>query len=126
MGQVIKDLKYTEQHEWAKLEGDTVTVGITDYAQQALGDLVFVELPEVGRKVSQKESIVVVESVKAASEVYAPVSGEIVAVNESLNTTPEQINSAPYESGWIVKIHVSNKSELDSLLAADQYQEIAA
>lgn len=126
MGQVLDGLKYTEQHEWVKLEGDVATVGITDYAQQALGDLVFVELPEVGRNVSQKESFVVVESVKAASEVYAPVSGEVVEVNDSLSSSPEQINSAPYNGGWIVKIRVSDASEMDNLLGAEQYQEIAA
>lgn len=126
MGNVLNNLKYTEQHEWVKLDGDIATVGITDYAQGALGDLVFVELPEVGRKVSQKESIVVVESVKAASEVYAPVSGEITEVNNSLADKPEQINSAPYEAGWICKIRVSDKGEMANLLDADNYKEIAA
>lgn len=124
MGQIVDRLKYTDQHEWVKIDGDIATVGITDYAQEALGDLVFVELPEVGRKAEQKESIVVVESVKAASEVYAPVSGEVIEVNESLGDAPEQINSAPYEGGWICKIKMSDASQASSLLDADKYKEI--
>lgn len=126
MGQVLDSLKYTEQHEWMKLDGDIATIGITDFAQGALGDLVFVELPQVGRTVKQKESFVVVESVKAASEVYAPVSGEIIEVNNTLAEKPEQINSAPYEHGWICKIRISNKGEVASLLDAGTYKQLAA
>ena len=124
MSSIPADLKYTDQHEWVKMDGDVAMVGITDYAQEALGDLVFVELPEVGKQVAAKDEFVVVESVKAASEVYAPISGEVTEVNESLNDAPEQINSAPYEGGWICKIKPSNASELEGLMGADQYKEL--
>lgn len=126
MSNVPANLKYTEQHEWLKLDGDVATVGITDYAQSALGDLVFVELPAKGRQVKTGEAFVVVESVKAASEVYAPISGEVVEVNEALSKTPELINSAPYEGGWICKIKASDKDELAKLLDAGSYQKLAA
>lgn len=125
MSHIPTDLKYTDQHEWVKLDGDVATVGITDYAQESLGDLVFVELPTVGRQVKTSEEFVVVESVKAASEVYAPISGEVVEVNESLSDAPEQINSAPYEGGWICKIRSSDAGELGKLLSAEQYKELA-
>lgn len=123
---VPANLKYTEQHEWLKLEGDVATVGITDHAQAALGDLVFVELPAKGRQVKQGEAFVVVESVKAASEVYAPISGEIVEVNDALSANPAAINSAPYDGGWICKIKASDKAELSKLLDAEKYQALAA
>lgn len=126
MSNIPAGLKYTEQHEWVKLEGDVAIIGITDFAQAALGDLVFVELPSVGRKVKAHEAFVVVESVKAASEVYAPLSGEVVEVNESLSKSPEVINTAPYDAGWICKIKISDKGELDALMAAEKYQELAA
>lgn len=124
MSHVPANLKYSEQHEWLKVEGDIATVGITDYAQGALGDLVFVELPAVGRKVKVNETFVVVESVKAASEVYAPLAGEVVEVNEALAKTPEVINTAPYDAGWICKIRISDKTELDALLDAAKYQAL--
>lgn len=126
MSNIPANLKYTDQHEWLKLDGDVATIGITDYAQAALGDLVFVELPAKGRKVKAGESFVVVESVKAASEVYAPISGEVVEVNEALTKTPELINSGPYEGGWICKIKASDQGELSKLLGADEYQKLAA
>ena len=126
MSNVPANLKYTEQHEWLKLDGDIATVGITDYAQGALGDLVFVELPAKGRQVKTGESFVVVESVKAASEVYAPISGEVVEVNEALTKSPELINSAPYDGGWICKIRATDKGELAKLLDAGAYQKLAA
>lgn len=126
MSNVPANLKYTEQHEWLKLDGDVATIGITDYAQGALGDLVFVELPAVGKKVKTGDAFVVVESVKAASEVYAPISGEVVEVNQALAKTPELINSAPYEGGWICKIKASDKGELAKLLEPGDYQKLAA
>jgi len=126
MSNVPANLKYTDQHEWLKLDGDIATVGITDYAQGALGDLVFVELPAKGRQVKTGESFVVVESVKAASEVYAPISGEVVEVNEALTKSPELINSAPYDGGWICKIRATDKGELAKLLDAGAYQKLAA
>ena len=121
MSNTPAELKYAASHEWARLEGDVVTVGITDHAQDALGDLVYVELPTVGDQVSAGDEAGVVESVKAASDIYAPVSGEIVAVNESLADTPETVNSEPYEGGWLYKIKASDVSELDKLLSADEY-----
>lgn len=126
MSNVPSNLKYTEQHEWLKLEGDVATVGITDHAQTALGDLVFVELPAKGRQVKQGESFVVVESVKAASEVYAPVSGEVVEVNDALSGNPALINSAPYDGGWICKIKATDKAELSKLLDVEKYQALVA
>lgn len=126
MSNVPGNLKYTEQHEWLQLEGDVATVGITDHAQGALGDLVFVELPAKGRQVKQGEAFVVVESVKAASEVYAPISGEVVEVNDALSSNPAVINTAPYGDGWICKIKVADKGELSKLLDAEKYQALAA
>lgn len=124
MSQVPKNLKYTEEHEWVSLDEDGVaTVGITDFAQESLGDIVYVELPEVGTKVEQGDSFVVVESVKAASEVYSPVSGEVVAVNGALNDNPEQINNSPYDHGWLVKIETADSGEVDDLMSAAIYKQ---
>src|SRR5579859_1059686 len=115
------DLKYTESHEWIRTEADgTLTVGITDHAQQALGDIVFLELPEAGRQVSAGEAIAVIESVKAASDIYAPVAGEIVASNSALADAPDQVNGAPYES-WLFRIKPAGGAALDRLLDADAY-----
>jgi len=126
MANVPANLKYTEQHEWLSLEGDVAIVGITDYAQGALGDLVFVELPVVGRQVRSGESFVVVESVKAASEVYAPISGEVVEVNAALSGSPELINKEPYAGGWICKIRATDKGELAKLLEPTNYEKLVA
>ena len=126
MSNIPANLKYTPSHEWVKVEGDVATVGITDYAQGALGDLVFVELPAKGKQVKAGDAFVVVESVKAASDVYAPISGEVVEINEALTAKPESINSAPYEGGWICKIKLSNKAELDNLIDPSKYQSLAA
>ena len=120
------ELKYASSHEWARLEGDIVVVGITDHAQEALGDLVFVELPEVGDTVNAGDEAGVVESVKAASDIYAPVSGEVIEVNPALEDTPELINSDPYGEGWMYKIRVVSVEELDNLLAAEEYDEQVA
>ena len=121
-----EELKYTEEHEWVLVEEDIVTVGITDFAQDALGDVVFVELPEVGAMVEVGKPFGVVESVKAVSDVYAPVSGEVVEVNEELPETPEVVNTSPYEDAWMIKIRLSDPSQLDDLLDADDYQEFVA
>jgi glycine cleavage system H protein len=126
MSNVPAQLKYTQQHEWLSLEGDVATVGITDYAQAALGDLVFIELPAVGRSVKAGEAFVVVESVKAASDVYAPISGEVVEVNTALGSAPETINGDPYSAGWICKIRLSDKAELEKLLASADYAKLVA
>jgi glycine cleavage system H protein len=121
------DLKYTESHEWIRTEDDgTLTVGITDHAQEALGDIVFLELPEPGRQVNAGDAIAVIESVKAASDIYAPVAGEIVEANDALADAPDQVNGAPYDS-WLFRIKPSDTSALDKLLDADAYgQSIGA
>jgi glycine cleavage system H protein len=113
---------YTEEHEWIRLEGDTATVGITDFAQGQLGDIVFVEVPEAGRQVQKGGDAAVVESVKAASDVYAPVSGEVIEGNAALADDPSLVNSAPEGEGWFFKLRLSNPSELDSLMDADAYK----
>ncbi len=118
-----KDLKYTASHEWIRAEKDgTLTVGITDHAQEALGDLVFIELPEVGRKLDAEEACVVVESVKAASDVYAPVAGEVVAVNEAVVQTPAELNKDPY-AGWLFRLKPDAKFDPGKLLDADAYEK---
>ncbi len=122
MSEIPAELRYASSHEWANNEDGTVTVGITDHAQDALGDVVYVELPEVGQVVAAGDEAGVVESVKAASDIYAPVSGEIVAINEALEDEPELVNNAPYEGGWLFKIAMSESTDLDNLLTADQYQ----
>ncbi|HLV00432.1 MAG TPA: glycine cleavage system protein GcvH [Acidobacteriota bacterium] len=120
---VPDDLFYTEDHEWVMVEGDTATIGITDYAQEELGDVVFVELPEVGDAFTAKDSFGSVESVKAVSEIYAPVSGEVVEVNESLTDAPETVNEDPYGEGWMIRLKLENSAELDNLMSADDYKE---
>jgi glycine cleavage system H protein len=114
-------VRYTKDHEYIRVEGDTGTVGITDYAQSQLGDVVFVELPSVGKTVAKGGDAAVVESVKAASEVYAPVSGEVVAVNDALEGAPGTVNEDPTGGGWFMKIRLSNPTELDELLTEEQY-----
>ena len=118
---VPQDLKYAKSHEWVRREGNTATVGITDHAQQELTDVVFVELPAVGRKVSAGESCAVVESVKTASDIYAPVSGEVIAVNADLAGHPELVNTAPYAGGWFFKVQLSDPAEIDRLLTPESY-----
>jgi glycine cleavage system H protein len=125
MSNVPTELKYSKTHEWARLEEDgTVVVGITDHAQELLGDLVFVELPEVGADLKASTEAGVVESVKAASDIYTPVSGEILAINESLRTNPELINEDPYGEGWIFKLQPDDEDELNSLLDVDAYEGV--
>ena len=125
MSDLPNNLKYNKSHEWIRNEGDgTATVGITEHAQEQLGDLVFVELPEVGATVEAGNECAVVESVKAASDIYSPVSGEVVAVNEELGDSPELINESAFDKGWIFKVKMSDAGELDALLDADGYSEI--
>jgi len=120
------DLRYSEEHEWVRMDGDLATIGITAYAQDSLGDIVFVELPSVGRTLSPGEGFGVVESVKAVSDVYSPVPGEIVEVNSGLETTPEHVNNAPYGDGWMIRVRVSDASTLDKLMDADAYAAFTA
>ena len=124
MSEVPEGLIYTKEHEWIRLEGNEITVGITDYAQNALTDVVWVELPEVGATVDSMESFASVESVKSVSEIYAPIAGEVVEVNEDLEDVPETINADPYGEGWICKMNVKNLSDLDSLLDATAYKSL--
>ena len=126
MTDVPTHLKFTREHEWLELDGDCATVGITDYAQQALGDLVFVELPEVGAALQAGDSVAVVESVKAASEVYSPLSGTIVEVNEALADSPEAINDVPYGDGWIFKIKLGDTQEREDCMTAADYENYVA
>ncbi|MBT0727855.1 glycine cleavage system protein GcvH [Rosenbergiella australiborealis] len=125
MSNVPQQLKYRDSHEWVRQEGDgTVTVGITEHAQSLLGDMVFIDLPALGRQVTAGDDCAVAESVKAASDIYAPVSGEIIAINEALNDSPEQVNSSPYDDGWLFKIKLSHDDELGQLLDANAYQSL--
>jgi len=114
-------MKYTESHEWIRVEGSVGTIGVTDYAQQELGDIVYVELPDVGKSVQKGKEAVVLESTKAAADVYAPVSGKIVAVNEELRESPDKVNTSPGKDGWLFRIELSNESELNELLDEDAY-----
>ncbi len=124
MSEVPSELRYLASHEWVRVENSGIAyVGITDHAQDAMGDLVFVEMPEVGSTVTAGEEAGVVESVKAASDIYSPVSGEVVAINEQLEDSPEMVNSDPYGDGWLFQVKISDASELDELLSADEYQE---
>ncbi len=115
------DVRYTDDHEWARAEGDVVRVGISDYAQDQLGDIVFVELPEVGETFDQKAEFGTVESVKAVSELYMPISGEVVAINEALEDAPEMVNEDPYTGGWMIEIKPADPSELDALMDKEAY-----
>jgi len=116
-----KDVRYAESHEWARSDGEKVKVGITDYAQDQLGDIVFVELPEVGDTLDKGQEFGTVESVKAVSELYMPVAGEVVSVNSSLEESPEKVNNAPYGDGWMIEVKAANPAELDDLMDNDAY-----
>ena len=118
------ELRYTKEHEWVKIEENTAVIGITDFAQNELGDIVFVELPEVGDEVSLDQPFGSVESVKTVSELYAPISGTVVAVNEELSDSPELVNESPYETAWMIKVELSNPSEVEQLLTPDAYKEV--
>ncbi len=117
------DLLYTQEHEWVSVEDDVATCGISDYAQQQLGDVVFVELPEVGKTVAQSEEIAVVESVKAASDIYAPISGEVIEVNDALEDEPGLVNGDPTGEGWFFRLRIENPEELEGLMDEDAYQD---
>jgi glycine cleavage system H protein len=118
-----KELKYSKEHEWVRIDGDEALIGITDYAQEELGDITFVEIPEVGKQLKQMDILATIESVKAASDIFAPLSGEVVEVNGALEDKPEIINESPYEKGWICRIRISDASESEKLLSAEEYEE---
>jgi glycine cleavage system H protein len=120
------ELKYSKDHEWVKLEGDIAIVGVTDFAQKQLTDIVFVELPENGKKVEKNKPMAVIESVKSVSDVFSPVTGEVVAINESLKDNPDTINKNPYDEGWVAKIKIVDNSELDGLMSAEDYEKFTA
>ena len=125
MSDEVRDgLKYTDAHEWLRIKGDMAIVGITDHAQSELTDIVFVELPEVGKEISKGEELCVVESVKSVSEIYAPVSGKIASVNGKLEDTPETVNEKPYDDGWLVELEIKDKSEIAVLLDAEAYRKL--
>jgi len=126
MSNVPADLKYTREHEWAKVEGDRARIGITAFAQEQLGDVVFVELPKVGARVSAMKGFGVVESVKAVSDLFAPLTGEVVEVNGELTKKPETVNTDPYGQGWMIVIKLADAKELDTLLSAADYQSLIA
>jgi glycine cleavage system H protein len=121
---VPEDLRYTKEHEWIRVEGDLATVGITDFAAEQLGDIVFVELPDVGRTVTQFAPVGVIESVKAVSDLFAPVGGDVVETNAELASRPELLNSDPFGAGWMLRIHLSDSGQLDALLGAAAYEEL--
>ena len=120
----MSEKKYTKNHEWVSLQGEVATIGITNYAQESLGDIVFVELPEIGKLVQAGDQVGVIESVKAASEIYSPVSGKIREVNNELINTPQLVNTDPENSGWYIKINIEKTDELNNLLSFDQYKKI--
>lgn len=127
MSDIPSELKYSKEHEWVRIDDDgNAIIGITDHAQELLGDMVYVELPEVGNSIAVEDETGVVESVKAASDIYAPVSGEIIEVNEDLVDEPESINTQPYEAGWLFKVEMANESDLEELLTADEYADLIA
>ncbi len=123
MAEIKSGLHYTKSHEWVKVDGDTVTMGVTDFAQSELGDITYLELPEAGDSVSKSEPLGVIESVKAASDIYSPVSGEIVEANDQAIDAPESVNSSPYDDAWLVKIKLSDTSELDELMDSATYEK---
>lgn len=121
-----KNLKYHREHDWARVEGDTAVFSLTDYAQETLGDIVFIELPEVGADVSAGVAYAEVESVKAVSDVYAPLSGSVVEVNDEVVDAPELINESPFETGWLIKVRLGDPGEVDDLMTAEEYEEMLA
>ncbi len=121
---IPQSLKYTKEHEWVREDGDTVTVGITDHAQGELGDIIFVEFPEIGQKIQRDEPFGTIEAVKTVADLFAPISGTVTEINETLDDSPESVNQDPYGDGWMVKVSVSEAGELDNLMSAVQYQEM--
>ena len=124
VSEVRDSLKYTDTHEWIKIQGKTAIVGITDHAQSQLTDIVFVELPEIGKQIKKDDELCVVESVKSVSEIYAPLSGKIVNINKNLEETPETINESPYDEGWLVEIEIVDESQIKELLDANSYKKM--
>lgn len=124
MSEVRDDLRYTKTHEWVKVEGNIAKVGITDHAQSELTDVVFVELPEIGREVKKGEEVCTIESVKSVAEVYSPLSGKIINVNKDLENSPEKLNKSPYEEGWLFEVEIKDEKELDDLLSPDEYRKL--
>ena len=123
MSNIPENLRYSKDHEWVKVDGDVASIGITDYAQHSLGDVVYVDMPRVGDKFGTHEAFGSVESVKAVSEIFTPVAGEVVEVNETLNDAPEKVNSDPYGDAWFVKIKMDNALEIDAMLSGEEYEE---
>lgn len=123
MSNIPENLRYSKDHEWVAVVGDVATIGITDYAQHSLGDVVYIDMPRVGDKLSSHEAFGSVESVKAVSEIFVPVAGEITEVNDGLNDTPEVVNDDPYNAGWMIKIKMDNAGEADAMLSAVEYEE---
>ena len=121
---VPQSLKYTKEHEWVREDGDTVTVGITDHAQGELGDIIFVEFPEIGQEIERDEPFGTIEAVKTVADLFAPISGTVTEINEKLDDNPESVNQDPYGDGWMVKVSVSEVDELDNLMSSDQYREM--
>ncbi len=126
MSNIPENLRYSKDHEWIGVDGDVAAIGITDHAQHALGDVVYIDMPRVGDKFGAHESFGSVESVKAVSEVFTPVAGEVVEVNENINDTPESVNNDPYGNGWMVKVKMANPGEADAMLSAVEYEEYLA
>ena len=124
MMNIPEDLHYTKEHEWAKVDGDIATIGITDYAQGELGDIVFIEFPQVGDATKQMEACASIEAVKAVTDFYAPVSGEVVEVNSALESDPQLVNKDPYGEGWLLKVKISDPGELDNLMSAEDYKKL--
>lgn len=123
MSNIPENLRYSKDHEWVEVDGDIATIGITDYAQHSLGDVVYIDMPRVGDKLGSHEAFGSVESVKAVSEIFVPVAGEITAVNDGLNDTPEAVNNDPYSAGWMVKLKMDNPGEADAMLSSTEYEE---
>ena len=121
---VPQSLKYTKEHEWVREDGDIVTVGITDHAQGELGDIIFVEFPEIGQEIERDEPFGTIEAVKTVADLFAPISGTVTEINEKLDDSPESVNQDPYGDGWMVKVSVSEADELDNLMSSDQYREM--
>lgn len=123
MSNIPENLRYSKDHEWVAVDGDIATIGITDYAQHSLGDVVYIDMPRVGDKFAAHEAFGSVESVKAVSEIFTPLAGEVTAVNESINDTPETVNTDPYEGGWMVKMKMENAGDADGMMTASEYEE---
>lgn len=126
MADIPKNLKYTKEHEWARVEGNSVVIGVTAHAQESLGDVVYVELPKIGATVTQGQSFGVIESTKAVSELYAPITGKVTKINDELNNSPATVNSDPYNAGWIIEVEPADPKQVDALMDADAYEKLLA